>query len=119
MLFRSATSTQTMPGEPSKDLADWSSLPRDLYVVNAKSHHGVSFDVLTCSVPLALAPEVRYVRADAITPVQEGWKLVPVEPTEGMLEGAITSTWENVMTNIWRQMIAASPLPPTTGEMEP
>lgn len=42
-----------------KDLADWSSLPRDLYVTAVKSD-GVVFEVQCCSVPMAIGPEVRY-----------------------------------------------------------
>lgn len=42
-----------------KQLADWSSLPRDLYVISVKSD-GIVFDVQCCSVPMVTAPEVRY-----------------------------------------------------------
>lgn len=42
-----------------KPLADWSSLPRDLYVISVKSD-GIVFDVQCCSVPMAIGPEVRY-----------------------------------------------------------
>ena len=48
---------------PRPDLSDWSSLPADIFVTNAKGD-GIAFDVSCCSVPMALVPEVRYVRAD-------------------------------------------------------
>lgn len=43
-----------------KPLADWSALPRDLYVVDVSSDDGIVFDVQCCSVPMAIGPEVRY-----------------------------------------------------------
>jgi hypothetical protein len=43
-----------------KSLADWSGLPRDLYVTEVKSDDGIVFDVHCCSVPMAIGPEVRY-----------------------------------------------------------
>lgn len=57
------------PGGPP--LADWSELPRDLYVIEAK-RHDIGFDVTMCSVPMVTAPEVRYVRADMLPPVPPG-----------------------------------------------
>jgi hypothetical protein len=42
-----------------KEMADWSSLPRFLYVVSVKSD-GIVFDVQCCSVPMAIGAEVRY-----------------------------------------------------------
>lgn len=47
----------------SDDLADWSNLPKDIYVIGARSD-GIAFDVSCCSVPMVTAPEVRYTRAD-------------------------------------------------------
>ena len=49
-----------------KPLADWSDLPRDLYVIEARQHD-IGVDVIMCSVPMVTMPEVRYVRADMIT----------------------------------------------------
>jgi hypothetical protein len=48
-----------------KDLADWSSLPRDLYVISVKSN-GIGYDVQCCSVPMMTVPEVRYTLANAV-----------------------------------------------------
>lgn len=50
-----------------KALTDWSNLPKDIYVVAAKSRGDIAFDVACCSVPMVTAPEVRYTRADLIT----------------------------------------------------
>lgn len=50
---------------PRKDLADWSALPQDIYVVGAKSPDGIVFDVSCCSVPMVIGPEVRYTLASA------------------------------------------------------
>lgn len=46
------------------DISDWSCLPRDMYVVSVTSD-GIVYDATMCSVPMAVAPEVRYVRWDA------------------------------------------------------
>ena len=48
------------------DMADWSALPRDLYVTNARAIDHIGWQVTLCSVPMAIGPEVRYVRADAL-----------------------------------------------------
>src|SRR6185312_105642 len=48
-------------GEPC---ADWSDLPKDIYVIGAQRVDAVGFDIQCCSVPMVTAPEVRYVRAD-------------------------------------------------------
>jgi hypothetical protein len=47
-------------------LADWSTLPKDIYVIGAQRVDAVGFDVQCCSVPMITVPEVRYVRADMI-----------------------------------------------------
>lgn len=49
----------------TRELSDWSDLPKDLYVVSVKSGGGIVFDVTMCSVPMAIGPEVRYTRAEA------------------------------------------------------
>jgi hypothetical protein len=52
-----------------RDAADWSRLPRDLYVTSVKTD-GIVFDVKCCSVPMAIGPEVRYTQtATAATDV--------------------------------------------------
>ena len=42
-----------------REPADWSGLPRDLYVTSVKTD-GIVYDVQCCSVPMAIGPEVRY-----------------------------------------------------------
>lgn len=49
-----------------KALADWSVLPKNIYVTSATSVDSVGYEVHCCSVPMMLAPEVRYTRADLI-----------------------------------------------------
>ena len=142
----------------AKPLADWSNLPRDLYVIEAQSIDGIGFDVKTCSVPMALAPEVRYVRADAqaprepsekatqkalqvfikpaylsgdprnirdalraayavdaITgqPARDGWALVPIEPSDEMMEAARftidSAQVDEQIARILAEMIASAP----------
>lgn len=47
----------------TQDAADWSDLPRDMYVVRAWKPDGLFWCAEVAQVPHALAPEVRYVRA--------------------------------------------------------
>lgn len=47
-------------------MADWSNLPKDIYVIEAFSHGDIAFDVKCCSVPMMTVPEVRYTRADPV-----------------------------------------------------
>jgi len=49
------------------------------------------------------------------------WKLVPVEPTEAMMESADAVDWSNEdergsVINMWHTMLAAAPPPPTLAE---
>ncbi len=46
-----------------KDMADWSGLP-DVYVTSVNLIDGVAWEITACSVPMAIGPEVRLVRAD-------------------------------------------------------
>lgn len=55
------------PAPEGVALADWSDLPKDIYVTSAKRVNAVGYDVQCCSVPMVTSPEVRYVRADMIT----------------------------------------------------
>lgn len=63
-------------------VADWSALPRDLYVIEAR-RHDIGFDVTLCSVPMVTAPEVRYVRSDmlAVSPSSpaSGVRVTPLQ----------------------------------------
>ena len=45
------------------DMADWSDLP-DVYVTKAERQQGMFWRIEACSVPMAIGPEVRLVRAD-------------------------------------------------------
>lgn len=49
-----------------KEPADWSDLPRDMYVTHVKVYDGFGWEVKMCNVPMITVPEVRYVRADAL-----------------------------------------------------
>jgi hypothetical protein len=64
---------EMLPASPSPSLpqcmADWSNLPKDIYVIAAKSHGNIAFDVTCCSVPMIAVPEVRYTRADRLTAI--------------------------------------------------
>lgn len=48
-------------------LADWSGLP-DVYVTSAKLVDGIFWEITACSVPMAIGPEVRLIRADRANP---------------------------------------------------
>jgi hypothetical protein len=58
----SPTAVSPTPDPVSKSAADWSSLPKDLYVTKVVWHDQIVCDVTMCNVPMALAPEVRYSR---------------------------------------------------------
>lgn len=45
-------------------MSDMTRIPKTLFVVSATSPDGIVHDVVMCSVPPALAPEVAYIRAD-------------------------------------------------------
>ena len=63
----SAAHAECKPAANEKSLADWSRLPRDLYVISAVERDGgIGFDATMCSVPMVTAPEVRYVRSDYV-----------------------------------------------------
>lgn len=49
-----------------KDTADWSAMP-DVYVTRAQVSDGMFWRIEACSVPMAIGPEVRLVRADLST----------------------------------------------------
>jgi hypothetical protein len=61
-----------------KSLADWSGLPRDLYVTEVKSDDGIVFDVHCCSVPMAIGPEVRYSLSNGVA--QCAWQPIETAP---------------------------------------
>jgi hypothetical protein len=62
-----------------------------------------------------------YVRVDLATPRPEhseagdGWRLVPVEPTEAMLNNG-ASAHPETRRSIWKAMLEAAPYQPKTGE---
>lgn len=69
--------------------------------------------------------EIQYVRADLVVPmltsarVSDGWQLVPIEPTQEMLEmahaldplGCDVEYAADVYPAIWKAMLAAAPKP--------
>ena len=46
-----------------KNMTDWSGLP-DVYVTKAECRQGMFWRIEACSVPMAIGPEVRLIRAD-------------------------------------------------------
>lgn len=50
-----------------KSMVDWSDLP-DVYVTKAECANGMFWKIEACSVPFALGPEVRLIRADKAYP---------------------------------------------------
>ena len=48
-----------MSDSPMRDISDWSTLPKDLYITGVKSD-GIVFNVNMSNVPMAIGPEVRY-----------------------------------------------------------
>ena len=77
-LLRAALAAAAIPAEPPpKPMADWSNLPKDIYVIEAFIlEGGIAFDVKCCSVPMVTAPEVRYTRADLLAAAAA----IPAEP---------------------------------------
>ena len=52
-----------MTDAPWITMTDWSGLP-DVYVIKAECQQGMFWRIEACSVPMAIGPEVRLVRAD-------------------------------------------------------
>lgn len=48
-----------------KPMADWSGLP-DVYVTKAECQQGMFWKIEACSVPMAIGPDVRLIRADRV-----------------------------------------------------
>lgn len=48
-----------------KTMADWSDLP-DCYVTKAECQQGMFWRIEACSVPMAIGPEIRLIRADRV-----------------------------------------------------
>jgi hypothetical protein len=46
-------------------VTNWSDIP-DVYIVRAELSHGMFWRVEACSVPMAIGPEVRLIRADVV-----------------------------------------------------
>ena len=54
---------------------------------------------------------------DAVSMVPDGWKLVPVKPTQGMLDAYIRMQGRfSSARSDWAAMLAAAPQPPTTDQ---
>ena len=57
-----------------------------------------------------------YVSAQPAPSIPEGWKLVPIEPTPGMIDAAEYVDWGDAdvrgsCINAWDRMLAAAPKP--------
>jgi hypothetical protein len=104
----------TASAPKAEPAADWSNLPKDIYVTGAERVDAIGFDVQCCSVPMVTAPEVRYVRADMITspPPAAGWNeaieaaINVVKPWPGA-EGLAQSEAERAVENIRREFVKA------------
>ncbi|TPM53232.1 hypothetical protein FJ959_22125 [Mesorhizobium sp. B2-2-4] len=63
-------------------------------------------------VPLYLSPT-------SVGQIAEGWRIVPVEPTEAMINAGVSEahgkTWGDIVANCHRAMLSAAPAPPATG----
>lgn len=46
--------------------ADWSELPKDLFVTSVKRIDNIIWEATVCNVPMAIGPEVHYVRAGTV-----------------------------------------------------
>ena len=72
-------------------LADWSSLPRVMYVTSARCIDGVVYEASMASVPMAIAPEVAYVSLAAIpglADVLDGKAVIlPRDPSAEQVDG--------------------------------
>ncbi len=54
--------------------------------------------------------------ADARMGVPDGYKLVPIKPTEAMLEDGLVASFHRSASGVWDAMIAAAPPPSTRAE---
>lgn len=67
--------TDTNPTvQPVRAAADWTGLPANVFVVAVHRPDAVVWNVECCSVPMAIGPEVRYVRADRIDALEAAIK---------------------------------------------
>ncbi len=86
------------------------------------SHHVLSGFDLTPDTQIALLAIRDALAETAATPVEagadvaEGWRLVPVEPTEDLLKAGCAIPGVSLETGrrMWSQMLAAAPTPPVT-----
>ena len=53
------------------EVADSSLAPNYIYVVSVSTIDNIVYDVRCCSVQMAIAPEVRYVRVDRIAALEQ------------------------------------------------
>lgn len=68
----------------------------------------VDFDFIA-HAPSDIAYLLESLRASQQGGIPEGWKLVPVEATDNMIDAGWASSGEENARNTWRDMIAASP----------
>lgn len=104
----------TMTRDKIDALADWSSLPRVMYITSVRCIDGVVYEASTASVPMAIAPEVAYVSLTTIpglADVLDGKAvIVPVTATQEMADAAFRHMiLRNSMRESLTKAIAASP----------
>jgi hypothetical protein len=64
--------TSSLAQQPSAEaasaeaMADWSDLPRNMFVTSARKIDPIFWEATVCQVPMAIGPEVMYVRSDMI-----------------------------------------------------
>lgn len=63
--------------------------------------------------PLDIADRLAALSADNRAPVEDGWRLVPVEPTEAMVAFGYGERGNLHPADSWARMLAAAPTPPT------
>lgn len=110
--------------------SDWSDLPNVMFITSVRCVNSVVYEANVCSVPMAIGPEVSYVRIDAIpglADVLDGKAvIVPVEMTEKMAGSFFNARdvvfprqmrkaqkshrgWASLPCVVWTTMLAASP----------
>jgi hypothetical protein len=79
-------------------ISDWNTLPKDLYVVSAETPDGVVIDVRMCSVPMVVAPEVRYIQASSITALRAALEKIEGGHLPNAAELALSGNWTEIAT---------------------
>lgn len=98
---------------------EFSSIPGQNHANASKAAAAILPIILTAIEPVAASPGVPDGMARLQGSVPEGWKLVPVEPTEAMMNAAPASysssfmaIWPKICGDIYRALLAAAPASP-------